>query len=264
MPTVFADPGRVELRVALKDVGQPGSPTSPTDNNAVTITRYRIWYQRSDGRAVPGVDVPFAFDGAATVTIDASGSAALAFELVRVQAKHEAPLRNLRGGGGALAISVVADVTFYGRDTVGREISAAGPISVVFADSPIRNDAVPARCCTPATARRGHGSNPANHGSGALRNGETQMLAAYPGAARLRPGVIAAVIACGTGCTIADTRAPSVTGPSELGVAIALQATPDVLVLDGISEATVAILVRDANGQPSRRSSCVPTSGSTA
>src|SRR3954470_18557149 len=31
MPTVFADPGRVELRLALKDVGQPGSPTSPTD-----------------------------------------------------------------------------------------------------------------------------------------------------------------------------------------------------------------------------------------
>src|SRR4051812_39417683 len=136
MPTVFADPGRVELRLALKDVGQPGSPTSPTDNNAVTITRYRVSYRRSDGRAVPGVDVPFAFEGAVTVTIDAAGAAPVAFELVRVQAKHEAPLRNLRGGGGALAISAVADVTFYGRDTVGREINVAGAMSVVFADWP--------------------------------------------------------------------------------------------------------------------------------
>jgi hypothetical protein len=136
VPTLFADPGRVELRLALKDVGQPGSPASPSDNNAVTITRYRVSYRRSDGRGVPGVDVPFAFDGAATVTIDATGSAPLALELVRVQAKHEAPLRNLRGGGGALAISTVADVTFYGHDTVGHEISAVGAISVVFADWP--------------------------------------------------------------------------------------------------------------------------------
>jgi hypothetical protein len=135
-PIVFADPGRVELRLALKDVGQPGSPTSPTDNNAVTITRYRVSYRRSDGRAVPGVDVPFAFDGAVTVTIDSASSAPVGLELVRVQAKHEAPLRNLRGAGGALAISAVADVTFYGRDTVGREISVAGAISVVFADWP--------------------------------------------------------------------------------------------------------------------------------
>ena len=136
VPTVFADLGRVELRLALKDVGQPGSPASPTDNNAVTITRYRISYRRSDGRAVPGVDVPYPFEGAATVTVDAAGASALGLELVRVQAKQESPLRTLRGGGGAVAISTVADVTFYGHDTVGHEIRAAGAISVVFADWP--------------------------------------------------------------------------------------------------------------------------------
>ena len=58
----------------------------------------------------------------------------LALELVRVQAKQEPPLRNLRGGGGALAISTIADVTFYGRDMSGRDVSASASISIVFAD----------------------------------------------------------------------------------------------------------------------------------
>ena len=134
VPTVFADPGRAELRLVLKDAGQPGNPAAPTDNNAVTLTRYRVAYRRTDGRSVPGVDVPYAFEGAATVTVEGSGPAVLGLELVRVQAKHEPPLRNLRGGGGAVAISAIADVTFYGHDIVGHDVSAAGALSVVFAD----------------------------------------------------------------------------------------------------------------------------------
>ena len=134
VPTLFADGGQAELRLALKDVGQPGSPTAPTDNNLVTITRYRVSYRRTDGRNVPGVDVPYMFDGAATVTLDGTGPAVIALEVVRVQAKQEPPLRNLRGGGGAVAISAIADVEFYGRDMVGHEVSAAGALSVVFAD----------------------------------------------------------------------------------------------------------------------------------
>ena len=114
--------------------GQPGSPAAPTDNNLVTITRYRVSYRRTDGRNVPGVDVPYALEGAATVTLDGTGPAVIALELVRVQAKQEPPLRNLRGGGGAVAISAIADVEFYGRDMVGHEVSAAGALSVVFAD----------------------------------------------------------------------------------------------------------------------------------
>jgi hypothetical protein len=132
--TLFADYGQAELRLALKDVGPPGSPAAPTDNNLVTITRYRVSYRRTDGRNVPGVDVPYAFEGAATVTLAGSGPAVLALELVRVQAKQEPPLRNLRNGGGALAISAIADVEFHGRDIVGHEVSAAGALSVIFAD----------------------------------------------------------------------------------------------------------------------------------
>jgi hypothetical protein len=134
VPTLFADRGQAELRLALKDAGPPGSPATPTDNNLVTITRYRVSYRRTDGRNVPGVDVPYAFEGAATVTLEGTGPAVVALELVRVQAKQEPPLRNLRGGGGAVAISAIADVEFHGRDIVGHAISAGGALSVVFAD----------------------------------------------------------------------------------------------------------------------------------
>ena len=40
----------------------------------------------------------------------------------------------LSGLGGAVAISTIADVTFYGRDQVGNEVSVMGSISVNFAD----------------------------------------------------------------------------------------------------------------------------------
>ena len=136
VPTVFPDPGQAEVRLVLKDIGQPGSPSAPTDNNAVTISRYRVAYRRTDGLGVPGVDVPYAFEGAVTVTVDGSGPAVFGLELVRVQAKQEPPLRNLRGGGGAVGISTIADVTFYGHDIVGHEVSAVGALSVVFADWP--------------------------------------------------------------------------------------------------------------------------------
>jgi hypothetical protein len=56
------------------------------------------------------------------------------FSLVRAQAKLEAPLMNLRGLGGSVVISTLADVTFYGHDQAGRETSVTGQISVNFAD----------------------------------------------------------------------------------------------------------------------------------
>ena len=129
--TAFPDPGQAELRLAFKD---PGAAAAPTDYSSVTITRYRVAYRRTDGRNAPGVDVPYAFEGATTRTIGADAPATVGLELVRVQAKHEPPLRNLRGGGGALAISTIADVTFYGRDMSGRDVSARASISIVFAD----------------------------------------------------------------------------------------------------------------------------------
>ena len=127
--TIFEDMGQVSLRMALKDIGL----TSPTTANSITVTRYHVEFKRADGRNTPGVDVPYGFDGAATGTFDTSGGV-LTFVLVRVQAKLEAPLKALRNGGSAIVISTIADITFYGADQNGNQVSVAGSISVNFAD----------------------------------------------------------------------------------------------------------------------------------
>ena len=129
--SIFEDPGQVTLRIAFKDVT---NPTGPTSNNLVTINRYRVEYRRTDGRNRQGVDVPYAFDGASTFTVGADPTQG-GFILVRVQSKLEAPLITLRDlDGGGLVISTLADVTFWGRDQTGTEVSVKGTISVNFAD----------------------------------------------------------------------------------------------------------------------------------
>jgi hypothetical protein len=134
VPTVFVDPGRVTLRVGLKNPGPSVSPTSPGPLNAITLTRFRVVYKRTDGRNTQGVDVPYAFDGGMTMTIPEDQSAVGFFELVRVIAKEEKPLNRLVANGGVEVFSTIADVTFYGRDQAGNEVSVTGSITVTFAD----------------------------------------------------------------------------------------------------------------------------------
>ena len=129
-PTVFNDLGQVILRISPKDIGAPGTTTTPSTNNEVTITRFHVSYRRADGRNTPGVDVPFAFDGAATGTVPAAGTLTLVFELVRHAAKEEAPLVQLINS--ATLITTIADVTFYGQDQVGNQISVTGSIQIDF------------------------------------------------------------------------------------------------------------------------------------
>jgi hypothetical protein len=130
---VFEDLGRATFRLALRDIGPVGSPASPTSNNFITVNRYTVSYRRTDGRNQPGVDVPYAFEGAGTVTVGAA-DVAMSFVLVRAQAKLEAPLMNLRGGGQSVLIGTIADVTFYGKDQTGNDVSVTGSIAVNFAD----------------------------------------------------------------------------------------------------------------------------------
>lgn len=142
IPTIFNDLGRALLRVELKDQSQgiirdplnPVTAPSITPMNAVTITRYRVTYRRSDGRNAPGVDVPFGFDGAVTTTIQPGSSADVVFDLVRHSSKSEPPLRNLIGGGGVRFINAVAEVTFFGRDQNGNELMVTGMMDVIFGD----------------------------------------------------------------------------------------------------------------------------------
>lgn len=125
-PTITNDVGVARLRLVRKDVT---GLTLPTSNNEVTISRYRVVYRRADGRNTPGVDVPYPWDGAATGTVDLGGQD-LGIELVRHVAKQEAPLVGL--AFSPTVINTITEVTFYGQDRVGNEISATGTIQINF------------------------------------------------------------------------------------------------------------------------------------
>jgi hypothetical protein len=124
-PTVFSDSGSVTLRSLQKNV----TATSPSTNSEVTINRYHVSYRRADGHNTPGVDVPYGFDGALTGTTS-GGSLILNFELVRNVAKMESPLADLMTNPAV--ITTIADVTFFGRDMVGNDVSVSGSIQIDF------------------------------------------------------------------------------------------------------------------------------------
>ena len=130
---IFEDTARVTTRLGFKDPGTAENPSSPTSANFITIKRYQIEYERSDGRSKPGVDVPYPWEGAMTFTT-VSGIQTAEFTLVRAAAKLEPPLLALRGGGGAVAINTIAVITFFGHDGTGAEVIADGTIGITFAD----------------------------------------------------------------------------------------------------------------------------------
>jgi PKD repeat protein len=61
--------------------------------------------------------------------------------------------------------------------------------------------------------------------------------------------VAAAVLAI-SGCAVDKQTAPALAGPSELGVALNVQVTPDVITQDGRSEATLSVLALDGASRP--------------
>jgi hypothetical protein len=128
-PCVFDDSTIATLAVVMKNV-----TVAPTTNNQVTIDSYHVTYQRADGRNTPGVDVPFPFDGAVTGTIPAGAKADFSFEIVRHVAKVESPLIQLRTQLNV--ISTIAQITFFGHDQVGNEVSVTGSVLVNFGNFP--------------------------------------------------------------------------------------------------------------------------------
>ena len=127
-PTMFGDSGEATMRVVMKDAGA-AAPSTPSALNHITLERYRVDYVRADGRNTPGVDVPYGFDGAIRVTIQDSPTT-FGFQLVRNQAKDEAPLVFLRSNGAI--VTTLAKITFFGRDQNGNEISIVGELTINF------------------------------------------------------------------------------------------------------------------------------------
>jgi len=124
---VFTDPGQVTLSLGMVDPGGPASPSVPTSANFITVTHYHVRYIRTVG----GVEVPAPFDATATLTIGLAPGT-LAITLVRAQAKLASPLVGLVSTNNF--IPTLAEITIYGIDQAGREVSVVASISVDFAD----------------------------------------------------------------------------------------------------------------------------------
>ena len=134
VPTVFQDAGRAVFHMQLKDPGSVENPIFPSPSNTITFTHYHLNYRRTDGRNTPALDVPYGFDGGMQLAIVGGNVSIGQLTLVRLEAKEEAPLKALIGGGGAIMISTIAEITFYGTDAAGRSISVTGYINVDFSD----------------------------------------------------------------------------------------------------------------------------------
>lgn len=66
----------------------------------------------------------------------------------------------------------------------------------------------------------------------------------------LRAITFLAAAAALTACSVKETSAPALAGPSEMGLSLTIQASPDVLTQDGSSQSQVVVLARDGGGLP--------------
>ena len=128
--SIVDDLAEVTLELQLKDPGVPGSTNAPSGLNSVTFTRYHVEFRRADGHNTPGVDIPYAFDGAVTFTV-AGDAVTAVVEVVRHVAKAEAPLAALAADGRNV-ITTIATVTFYGKDQAGNNVKVSADIQVNF------------------------------------------------------------------------------------------------------------------------------------
>ncbi len=53
-------------------------------------------------------------------------------------------------------------------------------------------------------------------------------------------------------CTIKETPAPPLTGPSEYALSLTIAAVPDLVTRDGVSQSTIVVTARDYQGAPIR------------
>jgi PKD repeat protein len=56
-------------------------------------------------------------------------------------------------------------------------------------------------------------------------------------------------VAAAAACSVKNTPAPALAGPSELGLSLTMAATPDIITQDGASQAQVIVVARDPSGK---------------
>jgi hypothetical protein len=61
--------------------------------------------------------------------------------------------------------------------------------------------------------------------------------------------IAAATVLAVSACTVDKQAVPDLTGPSGLGLALDVTASPDVLMRDGVAQSTISITATDAQGR---------------
>jgi PKD repeat protein len=59
-----------------------------------------------------------------------------------------------------------------------------------------------------------------------------------------------AIVLLGSACTVQNTDIPGLAGPSELGLAIRVEASPDTITRNGYEQSKIIVTARDHNGAP--------------
>jgi hypothetical protein len=126
-------PDLVSLRLE-NHFKNPGITTTGFRHD-LTIERYEVHYFRSDGRSTEGVDVPYPITGNVAQEVIEESAATLSLEVVRRQAKLEPPLANLKDNGGAIVVTMFAEVTLHARTTTGEVLNpVSARLQIDFAD----------------------------------------------------------------------------------------------------------------------------------
>jgi hypothetical protein len=129
--SIVADTASATLRAITVDP-DPLLGTSPY--NDIVLTRYIVSYSRTDGRNVPGVDVPYPFEGSLSTVVKVGSQSTISFVIVREVAKMEPPLIGLVDLGEEVVLACTAKVEFYGHDNVNKTVKATGYLTIYFAN----------------------------------------------------------------------------------------------------------------------------------
>ena len=142
------------------------------------------------------------------------------FVVVRHDAKREAPLAVL--GTNRLILTIIAEITFYGRDQTGHEFRHGPGLDRLRELRHRRVD-------------RGHRTD------GFMYEHQTRSFS------RAVAGLLVALPAA---CTMKSEEAPPFTGPSEFGKSINVTVTPDAIIQDGASQSVVMVTALGVNSEP--------------
>jgi hypothetical protein len=129
--TVVSDSASVTFRARTLD---PAPLMGTSQYNDIIVKRYTVSFTRTDGKNVPGVDVPYPFEGSLSTVVKVNATATASIVLVREVAKLEPPLIRLADGGAEVVLTCTATIDFYGQDLLNNTVKATGYLTVYFAN----------------------------------------------------------------------------------------------------------------------------------